>query len=159
MTIRTTITTQGLPTGAGSDLRARFQRTMLTGLHSAIDPMMSDVQGQTPYDSIRSAYGTQDLVMGNGVRVDVINTSPIWPFRENDTRPHWAPFGPGSTLAAWADAKGIPPFLVARKIARVGTQGNHILATAVSRYRPQLDQAIQSALYQFVIESILGSSR
>lgn len=32
------------------------------------------------------------------------------------------PFGPGTPLAAWADAKGIPPFLVARKIAREGTE-------------------------------------
>jgi hypothetical protein len=32
------------------------------------------------------------------------------------------PFGPGSELAAWADKYGIPPFLVARAIARSGTQ-------------------------------------
>jgi Bacteriophage HK97-gp10, putative tail-component len=32
------------------------------------------------------------------------------------------PFGPGSDLAAWAEKFGIPPFLVARAIARRGTQ-------------------------------------
>jgi hypothetical protein len=157
--IRTTITTQGLPSAdAGSGLRARFQRTMLEGLHSAIDPMLDEVRSQTPYDSIRSAYGTQDLVTGNGVQVSVTNTSPIWPFRESDTRPHWVPFGPGTSLAAWANARNIPPFLVSRKIARDGTKGNYILSRTTNAYRPRIDQAIQAALYTFVIEGLKGGA-
>lgn len=32
------------------------------------------------------------------------------------------PFAKGTPLAKWADSKGIPPFLVARKIAREGTK-------------------------------------
>lgn len=40
---------------------------------------------------------------------------------EHGAKPHWPPWGPGSALAQWANAKGIPPFLVARAIARKGT--------------------------------------
>lgn len=32
------------------------------------------------------------------------------------------PFAKGTPLAKWADSKGIPPFLIARKIAREGTE-------------------------------------
>jgi hypothetical protein len=131
---------------------------MLTGLHSAIDPMLDEVRSQTPYDSIRSAYGTQDLVTGSGVQVSILNTSSIWQYRENDVRPHFPPWKPGTTLAAWANAKGIPPFLVARKIARDGTKGNYILSRTTNAYRPRIDQAIQAALYTFVIEGLRGGA-
>lgn len=153
MTIRTTIT-QNIPTGATGNLRALFQRTMLEGLHTVVDPMVEDVRGRTPYDSIRGAYGTQDLVMGNSVQVGITNQSPIWQYREDDTRPHWAPWGPGTSLANWSNAHGIPPFLVARKIARFGTTGNHILRDSMQKYGTRIDQAVQAALYTFVLESL-----
>lgn len=47
------------------------------------------------------------------------------------TRPHWPPVAetkPGGSIYRWAQKKGIPPFLVARAIARRGTKGQPWLA-------------------------------
>lgn len=47
------------------------------------------------------------------------------------TSPHWPPVSetqPGGSLYRWAQKKGIPPFLVARAIARRGTKPQPWLA-------------------------------
>jgi hypothetical protein len=88
----------------------------------------------------------------------MFNTSPIWPFREYDTTPHWPPFGPGSSLANWSDAHGIPPFLVARKISRVGTKGNQIVTNTAKQYRSRISQAIQEALHNWLREALMAEA-
>jgi hypothetical protein len=130
---------------------------MLGAIHEAVDPIMGNVEAQTPYDSIRSAYGTQDMVLSNAVAVNLLNASPIWPFREDDTRPHWAPWGPGTALSNWSIAHGIPPFLVARKISRFGTTGNHIFRDNTHGLRPMLDQSVQGALREFTLQALRGA--
>jgi hypothetical protein len=142
---------------APTDPRASFGPMLLEGIHSAVDPMLEDARNQTPYASIREGYYSQDLVTGNGVAVEYGNASPIFPFREEDTRPHWPPFGAGSSLANWANARGTPPFLVARKISRFGTTGNHIFGRAKQQHQPQINQAIQNASYAWVLSSLGGT--
>lgn len=142
--------------GAPSDPRSTFGPTLLEGIHSAVDPLLEDARSQTPYASIAAGYYSQDFVMGNGVAVEYGNASPIFPFREEDTRPHWPPFGKGSSLANWAEARGIPPFLVARKISRFGTTGNHIFGRARQQHQSAIDQAIQNASYAWVLENVRG---
>jgi HK97 gp10 family phage protein len=46
-------------------------------------------------------------------------------FVESGTRPHWVPraeWQPGGSIYRWAIKHGIPPYLVARAIARKGTR-------------------------------------
>lgn len=67
-------------------------------------------------------------------------TLPLWasvgtrlvphygPDVEYGTRPHWPPI---SAIAEWANAHGIPPFLVARAIARRGTAPHNMFGGAL----------------------------
>ena len=64
---------------------------------------------------------------------------------------HWPPWGPGTPLDQWAMKAGIPTFLVARKIAMYGTKGNHIVGNTWPQYRDRQADAVQRALYAFVL--------
>ena len=56
------------------------------------------------------------------IQVVIVNNAQNAEFRIRGRGPgKFPPFGDGSMLAMWARLKGIPPFLVARKIAREGT--------------------------------------
>jgi hypothetical protein len=79
-------------------------------------------------------------------QASVFNTLSYAPFAHGSfdggasrTQPHWPPWGPGSQLAAWADAKGIAPYLVARAISRKGTPLIPYLKDAISDSQPALD--------------------
>lgn len=52
------------------------------------------------------------------------------------TRPHWPPI---DAIAPWALSKGIPPFLVARQISRVGTMPNPFLRRGFERAGKRID--------------------
>lgn len=71
----------------------------------------------------------------NRLTAIVGSDSQYAPHVEYGTRPHWPPFGEGSPLARWARAKGIPAFLVARKIARRGTSPQKYMERAVEHVR------------------------
>jgi hypothetical protein len=150
------VITFSVPAGEvrAGNLRQSFQRIMFEALHIAFDPMLDDIKGQTPYASIREGYYTEDAVLGNRIAVTALNRVPHWVFRENDTRPHWPPYGKGTSLERWATARGIPAFLVARKISREGTKGNYIVGRTWDRYRSRLDVAIQEGLYAWVLDSM-----
>lgn len=140
-----------LRNGAQPDVPANFKALMYQALMGVMQPFMEEVQGQTEYESIRSAYYLAEGANADGVTVELRNKSEIWPFRENDTAAHWPPWGPGTPLDTWAMSKGIPTFLVARKISQVGTQGNKIVQNTWPKYEAQRQQAIQAALYAFVL--------
>lgn len=66
----------------------------------------------------RPTVGIADLSW----RDQIVNSLPDASFRVAGRGPGgFPPFQRGSALAAWATVKGIPPFLVARKIATLGT--------------------------------------
>ena len=65
----------------------------------------------------RKARGIIPEVMGS-----VVNRAEAAEFRIRGRAPgKFPPYGEGSNLAKWAKAAGIPPFLIARKIAQQGT--------------------------------------
>lgn len=68
------------------------------------------------------------------------------PYVEQGTRPHWPPFGAGSSLARWARAKGIPAFLVARRIAQRGTPAQKFMERAANDIRDNVIPAEISRL-------------
>lgn len=64
---------------------------------------------------------------------------------EEGSRPHWPPFGPGSDLALWARRHGITPFLVARAIARRGTQSHEMLKKGIDGTRTFFNIQLRTA--------------
>lgn len=57
----------------------------------------------------------------------VFSESPVVRYLEDGTKPHWPPI---ADITPWADDKGIPPFLVARSIARKGTVAHRMFRDA-----------------------------
>ena len=83
-----------------------------------------NVQKHTPVfkGTLKSNIVGQIKTPGKLAIVDGGKTKPVVVASvEHGAKPHWPPWGPGSALAAWANAKGIHPFLVARAISRKGT--------------------------------------
>lgn len=110
-----------------ADVRGNFKAAQSREVRPVFLDLLGSVQSKTPYDSIRNAYSVGEIERGSGIDFSLENSNPIWIFREEDTVPHWAPWGEGSDLAKWSEERGIPAFLVARQIAAEGTKGNFIV--------------------------------
>ncbi len=103
-----------------------IDRAAMDGLGKMTERVVVNVQRHTPEDTGRLKNAVEGEVRReNNDWVGEVDagTTPgvIVASVEGGTRPHWPPWGPGTELAAWAERKGIPPFLVARAIAQRGT--------------------------------------
>ena len=67
-------------------------------------------------------------------------------FVHEGTKPHWPPFHEGSSLATWSRRKGIPPFLVARKISQRGTKAQPFLKNAVESMTNNIQKFFKEAM-------------
>jgi hypothetical protein len=134
---------------ANKDVHASFVRNMTEGLHSAIDPMMQTVEGQTP-SSIVQHYSVQDVVSGNSVGIRVENDSPIYNFWDKDTRPHTILPRTASVLAFPVGGRTV----FARAVHHPGTKGHHVFDTALNQSRSNIDRAVQNALYAWLLDSL-----
>lgn len=143
--------------GQSSGTQESFRSTMQDALGGVLRPAVDEVSGVTPYASIAGGWFLRET--GSDIGLGIGNSVPHWIFREKDTVPHWPPFGPGSELAAWADAHGIEPYLVARAIARRGTRGNYNLTHIWGRTQSEIPKAVQGALYAWVLTSMTGQGR
>lgn len=110
------------PETIGIPLRQFFNQSLNT--------LVREVEVYTPRDTGRLAG---DIRLHNQVDPDKV---PLWGkmgttldnppypiFVEEGTRPHWPPI---SGVSGWARRHDIPAFVVARTIARHGTQGKHM---------------------------------
>lgn len=116
---------------------------MKKGLSKSLKVITNQVKVETPVDTGRLRAGMTDEVRdsGNEIIGVVGNVVEYAPFVENGSSPH---FPPPAALAKWAKRHGnIPPFLVARSIARNGTKAHRMfgrvlespfVAGIVSRY-------------------------
>lgn len=77
-------------------------------------------------------------------------------FVHDGTRPHWPPYDPGSSLERWARMKGIPPFLVARAIARRGTRAQPFFDEAIEANRVPISTLFEEALEKTVTDIAHG---
>ncbi len=69
------------------------------------------------------------------------------------TAPHWPPLSeikPGGSIYRWAQKKGIPPFLVARAIARKGTKAQPWMAKVAKDYAGEVQEVFIKALTRAV---------
>lgn len=103
-----------------------IDRAAMGGLGKMTERVVLNVRRHTPVDTERLKNAVEGEVrresndwvgeVNAGTVAGVVVASV-----EGGTRPHWPPWGAGTELAAWAERKGIPPFLVARAIAQRGT--------------------------------------
>ena len=85
------------------------------------------------------------------LRGELVNTTDYAIFVAKGTKPHWPPI---KAITKWANRKGIPPFLVARSIARKGTKANPFFDNAVSVGQVIADDEFQKALDKTIKELI-----
>lgn len=84
-----------------------------------------------------------------------VGTNVVYgPFVEDGTRPHWPPL---AQVAPWAADHGIPAFLVARAIARKGTQGKKMLANALESSQGDIAGFARRAEDE-IVQALGGSS-
>lgn len=77
------------------------------------------------------------------LRGELTNTTNYAIFVAKGTKPHWPPI---KAIEKWANRKGIPPFLVARSIARKGTKANPFFDNAVSAGQAIANEEFKIAL-------------
>lgn len=95
-------------------------------------------------------------VSGSGADLvgEVGSTAKYWPFVEYGTRPHWPPI---AAITPWANLHGIPPFLVARAIARRGTRAQPFIMPAWERQKAAIE-ALFNRIGAKVIARMRGDS-
>ena len=79
---------------------------------------------------VRGVAGGVTGVVGSNVKY----APPV----ELGTQPFWPPWGPGTSLARWAQLKGLSAFLVARAISRKGIRAQEFLQQAFERRKPDV---------------------
>lgn len=105
-----------------------IKEEMAQGLHNMALATAPKVRARTPKysgDTVNSIEATEAWQEGErlmaAVESDGSVPAVVVAANETGARPHWPPWGEGTPLNQWAEDKGIPPFLVARAIARNGT--------------------------------------
>ena len=95
----------------------------------------------------------------NSIRIDLIPlrgslgfTADYATYVHEGTRPHWPPFGAGSSLERWSRLHGIIPFLVARAISVRGTKAQPFLKEGVEGAKSSIDNRMKQALENIVKE-------
>ncbi|MBD2370957.1 MULTISPECIES: hypothetical protein [Leptolyngbya] len=110
-------------------------KSLLPQIQDAIETRFIDaaatLQSDTPQDTGKAA-GAWDIntrLKGKDIELTIVNdakTETGQPYGllalEGRAPGKFPPYGDTSHLARWAKVRGIPPFLVARKIAREGTE-------------------------------------
>ena len=102
------------------------------------------------YARLRNEGGDQQLAITQTAKSEA-GVSYGWFVREG-TRPHFPPI---AAVAPWARAKGIPPFLVARAIAKHGTKANHYPERAYEKVAGQIDDTV-AQINQMTAERLAG---
>jgi hypothetical protein len=144
----------------GGDYGAAFRESMSSALGPVMGSIVSTASAGTRYSFLAAGYQIEENSGGDLVEISIDNTHHLFPFLDSGVRahsrtPYWIPWGPGTPLAEWAEARGIPPFLVARKIAREGfrhpgIRGEQQLKKAFEGHRDRLRDAVQSGFFRFL---------
>lgn len=117
------------PEVLGEPLHQFFNQSLNTLIREVIPHTPRDT-GQLAGDIPLHNQVDPALVPLWGSMGTTLNNPPYPIFVEEGTRPHWPPQSANNPRAAglrsWARRHGIPVFLVARAIARHGTQGKYM---------------------------------
>lgn len=71
---------------------------------------------------------------------------------EDGTRPHWVSVKPGSSLARWANLKGINPYAIQHSIAKKGTKPHPIVHDTYNKMKGPVTANIARGMARFVQE-------
>lgn len=75
------------------------------------------------------------------------NTAPYAVYVHEGTRPHFPPI---DAITPWANRHGIPPFLLARSIARKGTKAQPFFRDSIEESQDAIDGFFMKALANIV---------
>ncbi len=71
---------------------------------------------------------------------------------EFGTKPFWPNYKAGSSLADWAKAKGISPYLVARSISRKGIKGQFFFKKSIEENQDRVQKSFDTAFTNLIKE-------
>lgn len=71
---------------------------------------------------------------------------------EGGTQPHWVSAAPGSSLAKWANQKGLEPYAVRAIIASRGTKPHPFVAPTYDKMKPVVEDNIAEGITAMVEE-------
>ena len=134
-----------------------LRREVGTAMYGIVEDIATQAKERTPVGVsgiLRASIGTR-VSLGTDASTLVLGEvytgaqAPYAIFVEEDTRPHWPPWGSGSSLALWAQrvlGNAKLAFVVARKISRVGTKGRHFMRDALAQVRPTIEPRLRAAV-------------
>jgi hypothetical protein len=126
-----------------ADVRQNFRNIMGGRIRRVMGDMTERAAQETKSQRVAEGYAVVQVSEGEDIAFAIVNNEQIFPFVEEDTVAHWAPWGEGTELAQWSEEHDIDPFLVARKIAREGTKGEHVLQRVWDQGADALAETIQ----------------
>jgi HK97 gp10 family phage protein len=108
----------------GPEARAATQTSLMI--------LEADMRAHVPRDTGQLGNSLTTHIGGSATEIlgSVGPTAAYWPFVHDGTRPHWPSI---AAITPWANRHGIPPFLVARAIARHGTRPRPFASDALAR--------------------------
>jgi hypothetical protein len=115
-----------------------------TGMEAAIHRAEREVAALSP-EGIGPTWTVHPL-SGVGVASWTVQTTHpgAAPLNNGATWPGaWPLWGPDSPLAIWAARRGIPPFLVARKLKRDGLKARHFVELAFANVKDEMVDLVQ----------------
>lgn len=106
-------------------------------MQAALLLLEADMRKNAPRDTGQLANSVTHNIGGSGLTTigEVGPTVAYWPFVERGTKPHWPPV---AAVTPWARRHGIPPFLVARSIAKKGTKAQPFVRPAWEHNQQQI---------------------
>lgn len=131
------------------------------GMREAISEQLAVVSGLTKLTMMDNAPvgvgGISGLRGSIGFTLDPANltseikpTAPYADAVETGSKPHWAPHGPGSSLAAWAKLKGINVYALAWSIARKGTKAHPFIVPTYNQVQDAMGDVFASGLDGYI---------
>jgi len=135
---------------APKTLEDETHRAMSTGLLL----LEADMKRATPRDTGRLQGSIHHTITGSGASLTgkVGSSQAYGVFVEKGARAHFPPI---AAISGWARRHGVPPFLVARAIARRGTKAQPFMEPAFHKNRARIEQLFEKIGLQ-VAQHIAG---
>lgn len=112
-----------VPDIKATQLVEKFRSQIKGAIEDTALELGSDLQQASPEGATGDLKRGWDVQIKSDLSLQITNSADNALFRIRGRKSgKLPPWGPGSELAAWAEKYDIPPFLLARAIARSGTQ-------------------------------------
>lgn len=128
---------------ASGDVRQTVRNVVGGRMRRAMQKIADDARSHTPYQKIADAYRVEQSTSGGSVGFSIYNDSPLFPFREYDTKPHVI----RATNKPWLvfEPRGAGHLVQVKEVQHPGTHGTHTLQEAWDRGADPLSAAVDGA--------------